>query len=298
MSLLQELGAQLRATSDELPTGLVTVAMERLRTATELLQWVRETSVDPIGVPLLGNATEHAERAAAALRVTQDAIAVYLAQLGLVADAGTPPDGDWRAGLDEGKKAPKQPPGARPPAPGSQPPPPERLGPWWQGRIAELTGQPPPKPEEVARQHPSTAELLRKVAADVRAGDRARLGRDLHAVDAATGLSLSAVTPPLLRRLAGDLLGHEPRADDLARLRSAVTARVRALLPGTDAGILDTLLARICRAPQAAETPGHPADSAVTASVLTGVLLARLGRDPATLDPAAPEPLVRRDTDG
>ena len=42
-------------------TGLVTVAMERLRSATELLNWVRQTSVDPIGVPQLGNATEHAE---------------------------------------------------------------------------------------------------------------------------------------------------------------------------------------------------------------------------------------------
>src|SRR4029450_4072110 len=79
MSLLQELGAQLRATSDELPTGLVTVAMERLRSATELLNWVRQTSVDPIGVPQLGNATEHAEHASAALRIAQDAIASYLA---------------------------------------------------------------------------------------------------------------------------------------------------------------------------------------------------------------------------
>ena len=101
MSLLQELGAQLRATSDELPTGLVTVAMERLRTATELLNWVRQTSVDPIGVPQLGNATEHAEHAAAALRLAQDAIAAYLAVLGLSADAGAPPDRDWRAGLEE-----------------------------------------------------------------------------------------------------------------------------------------------------------------------------------------------------
>ena len=32
MSLLQELGAQLRATSDELPSGLITAAMERLPT--------------------------------------------------------------------------------------------------------------------------------------------------------------------------------------------------------------------------------------------------------------------------
>jgi hypothetical protein len=33
----------------------------------------------------------------------------------------------------------------------------------------------------------------------------------------------------------------------------------------------------------------------VTASVLTGVLLARLGRDASSLDPAAPEPLRRPD---
>jgi hypothetical protein len=299
MSLLQELGAQIRATSDELPTGLVTVAMERLRSATEMLTWVRETSVDPIGVPLLGNATEHAERAAAALRVAQDAIAAYLGVLGLAADAERPPDGDWRTGLDDDASRPGPRPGSggRPQQPDGHRPPPEKLGPWWQQRVSELTGEPPAKPEDVAAQHPSTAELLRRVAGDVRSGDRARLGRDLQNVDAATGLGLSAVTPPVLHRLAGDLLGHEPRADDLPRLRTAVSGRVRSLLPGTPPAILDTLLARICRAPAQAERPGHPADNAVTASVLTGVLLARLGRDPATLDPAAPEPLRHRDAD-
>ena len=61
MSLIEELGAQLRATSDELPIGLVTVAMEKLRAATELLAWVREHSEQQIGVPQLGNATEHVE---------------------------------------------------------------------------------------------------------------------------------------------------------------------------------------------------------------------------------------------
>jgi hypothetical protein len=293
MSLIQELGAQLRATSDELPTGPVTVALEKLRSAAELLMWVRQASVDPIGVPLLGNAVEHAERAAAALRVTQDAISAYLAQIGLAADASQAPDGDWRAALDQKERPPRQPPRGDAPDPGGHPrPEPEKLGPWWQQRVTELTGEPPPRPEEVAAQHPSTAELLRRVAGDVRSGDRARLGRDLHHVDAATGLGLSAVTPPVLHRLAGDLLGHEPRPDDLGRLRTAVTGRVRSLLPGTDPGLLDTLLARICRAPATAERPGHPADNAVTASVLTGVLLARLGRDPATLDPSAPEPLT------
>jgi hypothetical protein len=83
MSLLQELGAQLSATSEELPTGLATVARERLRSATELLNWVRQQSQDPMGVPQLGNAVEHAEHAAAALRAAQDAIATYLSTLGL-----------------------------------------------------------------------------------------------------------------------------------------------------------------------------------------------------------------------
>src|SRR4051812_8650652 len=193
MSLLQEVGAQLRATSDELPTGLVAAAMERLRSATELLSWIRQTSVDPIGVPQLGNATEHAEHAAAALRLAQDAIASYLATLGLAADAGAAPDPDWRSGLEPEPEHRAQPESARPP---------ERLGPWWQERVTQLTGEAPAQPEEAAERGPGdTGELLRRVAAGVRAGDRARLGRDLHAVNASTGLALSAVTPPVLHRL-------------------------------------------------------------------------------------------------
>jgi len=295
MSLLQELGAQLRATSDELPTGLVTAAMERLRSATELLNWVRQASVDPIGVPQLGNATEHAEHAVAALRLAQEAIASYLATLGLAADAvAPPPDRDWRAGLERDEEKRRQ----QDTGPEAAPPP-ERLGPWWQERIATLTGEAPPRPGEVtAERGPAdTGELLRRVAAGVRSGDRARLGRDLHRVNASTGLGLSAVTGPVLHRLAGDLLGHEPRPDDLARLRTAAAGRVRSLLPGTPPAVLDALLARICRAPVTAGQQPHPADSAVTSSVLTGVLLARLGRDAATLDAAAPEPLRHRDDD-
>ena len=88
MSLLTELGAQVRATSDDLPAGLVAVAVDKLRAASDLLAWVRETSVDPLGVPQLGNAVEHAERAAHALRVAQDVLAGYLAAIGL---AGEPP---------------------------------------------------------------------------------------------------------------------------------------------------------------------------------------------------------------
>ncbi|GAA2534033.1 hypothetical protein [Winogradskya humida] len=292
MSLLQELGAQLRATSEELPTGLVSIARERLNSAAELLNWVRQTSVDPLGVPQLGNAVEQAESAAAALRLAQDAIASYLAAVGLTGEAAAPPDTDYKAALkpDEAgiSGAQKQ-------------PPPEKLGPWWQSRVAELTGEaaPPEKQDGTPQQGRSgdTAELLRRVAAGVRSGDRARVGRDLHEVDAATGLGLSAVSSPVLQRLAADLLGHEPGPDDLKRLQSAAGGRVRALLPGTPPDVLDTMLARICRSPVTSSDPAHPADSAVTAGVLTGVLLARLGRDPSTLDPKAPEPLRPRGVD-
>ncbi len=287
MSLIEELGAQLRATSDELPIGLVTVAMEKLRAATELLAWVREHSEQQIGVPQLGNATEHVEQAAAALRLTQDAIASYLASVGLSGEAAAPPDAGWRAGLERRPEEQA--------APSAEAAPPEQLGPWWQARVAQLTGEPAPEPgQEQRAQGTDTAELLRRVASGVRAGDRARLGRDLHSVPAATGLALSAVTSPVLHRLAGDLLGHEPRPEDVARLRSAAEGRVRSLLPGTSPAVLDTLIARICRVPgRPDQPPGHPADNAVTASVLTGVLLARLGRDADTLDPAAPEPVRR-----
>ena len=61
--------------------------------------------------------------------------------------------------------------------------------------------------------------------------------------------------------------------------------------------MLETLIARVCRAPAPEGAPNHPADSAVASSVLTGVLLARLGRDPSTLDANAPEPLRRPATD-
>jgi hypothetical protein len=284
MSLIQELGAQLRATSDELPTGLVAVAMEKLRSATEILMWVRETSVDPVGVPQLGNATEHAEKAAAALRIAQDAIATYLASIGMTADASAPPDRDWKAGLERPEVEPQPAAEEKPEA--------EKLGPWWHERVTKLTGE--NAPEEEAPPQGDTAELLRRVASGVRAGDKARLGRELHSASAATGLALSAATAPVLHRLAGDLLGHEPRPEDVERLRSASAGRVRSLLPGTSPQVLDTLIARICRVPVAQQgQAGHPADNAVTAGVLTGVLLARLGRDAATLDPNAPEPLRR-----
>ncbi|MEV0897445.1 hypothetical protein [Actinoplanes sp. NPDC049802] len=294
MSLLQELGAQIRATSDDLPTGLVTMAMEKLRAATELMRWVQEESSQDIGVARLAHATEHVETTAAALRGTQDAVERYLAVLGLAGVPGAPAGQEWREGLRREEERPR--PERTETAPSVQ-----TLGPWWQRRVAELTGENPPGERSGSGESPDSSELLRRIAAGVRSGDRARLGRELHAVNASTGLGLSAVTPPVLHRLAGDLLGHDPRPEDVPRLRTAAEGRVRALLPGTEPHVLETLLMRICRVPvkqqqeKRGDRPaGHPADSAVTASVLTGVLLARLGRDVGALDPDAPEPARSR----
>ncbi|MEU6078556.1 hypothetical protein, partial [Micromonospora sp. NPDC047074] len=158
---------------------------------------------------------------------------------------------------------------------------------WWSVRVAELTGGregPPDGPDE---QVDDSRELLRRVVGGVRAGDRARLHTELRRAHADVGLGMAAVAPPLLRDLAGELLGHPPRADDLGRLHRELDDRVRDLLPGLPPPVLDTLLTRICRMPPPrrgdAEQP-HAADPAVTAGVLTGVLLARLGRDLPTDD--------------
>ncbi|GAA1619856.1 hypothetical protein [Actinoplanes couchii] len=296
MSLLQEIGAQLRATADGLPTGELAVALNKLRSAAELLRWVQEESSQDIGVLRLGHANEHAEHAAAALRACEDAIDRYLAILGLSATPGAVPGQEWRTTMRREEDRP------RPEQPADAPEKPEALGPWWQQRVAQLTGE-SPSGERAGRtgEQGDTSELLRRIAAGVRAGDRARLGRELHAVNASTGLGLSAVTPTVLHRLAGDLLGHDPRPEDVPRLRTAAAGRVKALLPGTEPHVLETLLDRICRVPlqqqqekRGDQPAGHPADTAVTASVLTGVLLARLGRDAGTLDPNTPEPVRPR----
>jgi hypothetical protein len=113
MSLLQELGAQLRATSDDLPTGLVAVAMDKLRSATELLRWVQEESSREIGVQRLAHATEHAENTAAALRATQDAIDAYLAVLGLSGTPGAPQGQEWRTAMRREEDKPSRSPSAR-----------------------------------------------------------------------------------------------------------------------------------------------------------------------------------------
>lgn len=292
MSLVQELGAQVRATSDDLPVGQVAVAVERLRAAGELLMWVRQESVDPLGVPRLAGAMEHAEQAAQALRVAQDSLLAYLTSIGLAHDGAPGPDGTWRTALREPEGERRE----RPEPSGAEPPP---LGRWWSERVAVLTGHgsPAARSDSAAKEGP---DLLRRVAAGVRSEDRDKLHRELGGVEPPVGLGLSALAPPVLHRLAGDLLRHQPRAEDLPALAKQVEPRVRDLLPGLPPRILDIQLRRICRVPVERKDddgpPPHPADFAVIGSVVAGVLLRLLDREPDSLDPAAPEPVPDAET--
>ncbi|MFF5074200.1 hypothetical protein ACFY2R_24095 [Micromonospora olivasterospora] len=291
MSIVEDIGARLRAASEELPLAQLALALEKFGQATERLRWVRQESANPLGVPELSAATEHAESAGHALRVAQEQLSAYLAAIGLAPD-GAPaprPSGDRRPAHDAPRDAP--PGAAPPPAAGDDNP---VLRRWWAVRVAELTGGREGGPDEPDEQVGDSRELLRRVADGVRAGDRDRLHRELRAAHADVGLGLAAIAPPLLRELAGELLGHPPRADDLARLRRELDGRVRDLLPGLPAPVLDTLLTRVCRMPppqRSGEQP-HAADPAVTAGVVTGVLLARLGRNLPrdTEEPAAGKP--------
>lgn len=304
VSIVEDLGAQVRAASDDLPLGQLAEALERFGLATERLRWVRQESANPMGVPELSSAVEHAESAGYALRVAQEQLTAYLARIGLAADDSPAP----RA-IPKQQPAHDAPRAATPPATATVPPGPAPAPRWWAVRVAELTGgrsgsEPPD--EAIA----DSSELLRRVVHQVRAGDRERLRVELGRAHADVGLGLAALTPPLLRELAGEFLGHPPRAEDLPRLRKALASRTRDLLPGLPAPVVETLLARVCRMPPPrrddAEQP-HAADPAVTAGVLAGVLLDRLGRElrggplPAESRSGAfapGHPSSRRDADG
>lgn len=282
MSIIEELGAHVRATSDELPMGLVTEALDRLRLAADRLRWVRQESANPMGLPELSAATEHAETAGHALRVAREQLLTYLTAIGLTGDGSPATRASGRAVADDrvvgrGSGEPEPGPGAA----GRR---------WWSVRVTELTGRadPPPPDRRRSDQHPvmDAEELLRRVAGGVRSGDRGRLHAELRGVDADVGLGLAVVAPPVLRTLAGQLLGHPPRPPDLPRLRREVAGGVRDLLPGLPAGVLDTVLSRLCRVPPPKSPPGraNPADPAVAAGVLTGLLMHRLGHDTSSAD--------------
>ncbi|MEV0428775.1 hypothetical protein [Micromonospora sp. NPDC050495] len=280
MSIVEDIGAQVRAAAEELPLAQLAAALEKFGQATERLRWVRQESANPMGVPELSAATEHAETAGYALRVAQEQLSAYLGAIGLAGDgAPAPTGGDRRPRHDA-------PPGDAPrPGPAGGPPPDEQpaVRRWWAVRVAELTGGREGGPDGPDERAGDSQELLRRVVTGVRSGDRDRLHRELRGAHADVGLGLAAIAPPLLRDLAGELLGHPPRADDLSRLRRELDSRVHDLLPGLPPPVLHTLLTRVCRMPPPRragdDAQPHAADPAVTAGVVTGVLLDRLGRD-------------------
>ncbi|SCF23106.1 hypothetical protein [Micromonospora mirobrigensis] len=287
MSIIEDVGARVRAAAEELPLGQLAQALEKFGQATERLRWVRQESANPMGVPELSAATEHAETAGYALRVAQEQLSAYLAAIGLAPDGAPPPrpDGSARQRHDEPREV--APPAAAPAPEQGQDPTVRR---WWAARVAELTGGSQGAPDALDPGIDDPRELLHRVAAGVRSGDRGRLHRELRGAHADVGLGLAAVSPPVLRELATELLGHPPRADDLDRLRRELSGRVRDLLPGLPPPAVETLLTRVCRMPPPPRSgePPHAADSAVTAAVATGVLAARLGRDVAAQEPSRP----------
>ncbi|MEV7328324.1 hypothetical protein [Micromonospora sp. NPDC093244] len=284
MSIIEDVGGQVRAASEEFPLALLGQALEKFGLAAERLRWVRQESANPMGVPELSAATEHAESAGYALQVAQEQLSAYLTAIGLAGDGAPPPRQEQRAPRHD--TPPDAGPTAVPPESAQQ----VRMRRWWSVRVAELTGG---REGEGADDEPDERlsdpqELLRRVVGGVRASDRDRLRTELRRAPADVGLGLAALAPPLLRELAGELLGHPPRAADLGRLRGELDGRVRDLLPGLPPPVLETLLTRVCRMPppRTSGEPPHAADSAVTAGVATGLLLARLGRDlPAHADP-------------
>jgi hypothetical protein len=298
MSLLLQLGARIRSTSDELPVAGVAAAADRLRVAIDLLTWVRQASMRPLGVPQLSGALEHTEHAARALLVAREELAAYLVGLGLAAEAVAPdPLGQsapvaaasGRSGAEPAVKRPERggvaahPAGSTTGAPKAPDLPPLRR--WWCERVDALTGRTGDYGEKGAAV--DSTELLRRIAA---AGDPDRIRAELVRSGAPIGLGLAALAPAALRNLAAELFGRPPGPDDLPELVKAVDPRVRELLPHTDPETVTELLGRVCRVPvparreESQKPPAHPADAAITGAVLVSVLLDGLGHKPEQLD--------------
>jgi hypothetical protein len=271
-SLLHALAYRIQEVGEELPVGQVATAADRLRTANGLLAWVMRASATAAPAPTLTAAGEHLDHAAGAMLAAREALARYLVSIGLPRDAVPPPDRDWHAALA---------PAARRRTTADAGPP--TLTRFWADRVDELTEWSGSRPERGAE---STVDLLHRCAKAVPDGDRARLRRELVAVDPAVGLALSAVAPAPLRFLAAEMAGHPPSTEDLPRVREEALPRVRKLLPALDDVVVDELLARACHAPppeREGDERTHPVDAAVTAAVLLGVLLRATGREPDEL---------------
>ncbi|HZM74805.1 MAG TPA: hypothetical protein VFC19_03715 [Candidatus Limnocylindrales bacterium] len=259
MSLIQEVTDRLRSSRDSLPIADVTGASGRLRIAQGLFAWVRNESSRPDAVPGISLAASRLDHAAAALRVAQDAIDDYCQALGMTVD-GRPTEIPPPVPAQRTTQADTQ------------------LGDWWSERLASLTGFNAGHAGSGGGRREtagSSSDLLVVCVAAALDSDARRIHRALTAAGPAVGLGLAAVAPPLLRHLAGELVGHPPRLEDLARVRRAALPILAEVLPSLAGDAAEEIIARICHAqPERQETqPAHPVDIAVASALLVAGLL-------------------------
>lgn len=267
MSLIQELADRLRSTRDGLPIADVTAAAARLRTAQGLLAWVMHESSRPEAVPGTGPAADRLDHAAAALRVAQDALDDYCLALGIAIDerpsevpAPVPAQRATHAGAEAHA-------GAHAATHADAP-----LADWWSQRVSELSGYGAGERGEATT---SSSDLLAATVTAALNSDTKQLHRALVAAGPAVGLGLAAVAPPLLRQLAGELVGHPPRLEDLARVRRAALPILAEVLPELPADPAEEIIARVCHAqPQRQPAqPAHPVDVAAASALLVAGML-------------------------
>ncbi|MCP2325107.1 hypothetical protein HDA40_003614 [Hamadaea flava] len=303
MSLVQDLGDQLRIVREDLPIAEVRAAAERLRMAGGLLAWVMHATGDPQRVPQLGGAADRLESAAGLMRSAHDALDAYALALGLAADSvGTAQP--WGAGAP---LVPTQGRSADVP-----------LSDWWAERVRTLAARDtlddlitsgstedrtvPAVPDRGTSLRSAddpaatSVDLLRRCVSATLDERPAKLHRELGSAGPAVGLGLAAVAPPLLRHLAAELVGHPPRLEDLARVRRAALVHT-GLLPELPAEAGEEIVARICHATPQRRTEGsptHPVDAAAAVVLITAGLLAATGRGASELHAVVEEEQRRR----
>jgi hypothetical protein len=263
MSLLDELSADLHAASDHLPLPTIRRAITDMRRANDKLLLAirhtnnhpnRETTSQTVIPPVpratlagLGSATAHLENGAGLLMRAQDEVGTYLAAIGLHAPAvasarSTVPDVSPEA--------------------------------WWAMRVGMLTTEAGTACEDPAR---TSAELVKRVVAAVRSGDRATLHAQLVGAGAGIGSSLAGQATSEIRRLLTDAFGRPPTTADLPGLHDHT--RLDDLLPRLPEGVVESVLLRVCHE---AEGARHDAvDTAVGSGVLMARLICAFGREHA-----------------
>jgi hypothetical protein len=256
MSLLDELTAELCAASGHLPLVTLRHAVTDMHRANDrLVHAIRLRSAASLAggagsgiacLARLGAATTHLQTGTALMMRAQDEVDSYLAAIGAHARthvATTP------AVIRHNNEA------------------------WWTLRVATLTAQSGPACDDPAR---TSSELLQRVLAAVRAGDRVALHAQLLGAGAGVGSSATGRAGTVLRGLATDLLGRAPTPDDVPALRSRA-GTVGDLLPNLPPAAITTLLRRACGAVDAG---GHDAvDLAVGSAVVVARLCCALGRE-------------------